>query len=62
MAMPVPFDLPSYSTADLEHFQRYELLEGFLLVPCVGGHHRSLTGGGGAEPLVETVRSPGSYA
>mgnify|MGYP001232289562 CR=1 FL=1 len=45
MAMPLPLHLPSYSIADLAHFpddgQRYELLEGFLLVtPAPGGPHQ----------------------
>ncbi len=45
MAMPLPLHLPSYTIADLETFpadgQRYELLEGFLLVtPAPGGPHQ----------------------
>jgi Uma2 family endonuclease len=45
MAMPLPLNLPSYTITDLERFpddgQRYELLEGFLLVtPAPGGPHQ----------------------
>ena len=45
MAMPLPIRLPSYTIVDLEQFpddgQRYELLEGFLLVtPAPGGPHQ----------------------
>ena len=48
MCMPTPVQplrVPSYTIADLEEFpddgQRYELLEGFLLVtPAPGGPHQ----------------------
>jgi len=45
MAMPQRFPLPEYTIEDLEHFpndgQRYELLEGFLIVtPAPGGPHQ----------------------
>ena len=45
MAMPQPLPMPEYTIEDLEHFpddgQRYELLEGFLIVtPAPGGPHQ----------------------
>ena len=45
MAMPQRLPLPEYTIEDLEHFpndgQRYELLEGFLIVtPAPGGPHQ----------------------
>jgi Uma2 family endonuclease len=45
MAMPEPLPVPRYTIADLDRFpadgQRYELLEGFLLVtPAPGGPHQ----------------------